>query len=408
MNDDGALHGVRVLDSSQMLSGPICGMRLGDLGADVLKIEPPRGEHNRHNGFGAEQVRGETPTFMGLNRNKRSVVLDLKQPSGLAAFIQLVKEADVFVQNFRVGTAERLGIGWDDLHAVNPRLVYAQISGYGEDGPLRERPGQDLLVQAMSGSMWSVGAEGDPPQPGALWAADAMTGYQATIGILAALHARDRSGEGQKVSVSMLASIFDCQVQELATFLNGGRTFPRSKVPSAHSWIPAPYGVFETADDWLVLAMAPLPRLGAALGDARIEAMDGEDDGVVHRDEIHGILREALRSKTTDEWVELFDEARLWSGPVAHYADLATHPQVVANEMIIEVEHPDGPVRMPAPPLRMTGNPPSVRRAPPRLGAHTEAALGEWLGWDDARIEEARSQGAFGAASASAANDAKT
>ena len=172
----GALDGLRVLDASQMLAGPICAMRLGDLGADVLKIEPPRGEHNRHNGFGALRVGDETPTFMGLNRNKRSVVLDVKQPAGLAALLELVAVADVFLQNYRVGTAERLGIGWEQLRAVNPRLVYAQISGYGEDGPLRDRPGQDLLVQAMSGSMWSVGAAGDAPEPGALWAADGMTG----------------------------------------------------------------------------------------------------------------------------------------------------------------------------------------------------------------------------------------
>ena len=232
----GALDGIRVLDGSQMLAGPICAMRLGDLGADVLKIEPPSGEHNRSHGFGAVRVGGETPTFLGLNRNKRSVTIDLKSAAGLAVFLELARAADVFLQNYRVGTAERLGIGWQQLHAVNQRLVYAQISGYGEEGPLRDRPGQDLLVQAMSGSMWSVGAKGDPPKPGALWAADTLTGYQVAIGILAALRARERDGEGQKVSVSMLGVIMDCQVQELTTYLNGGTTFPRTERPSAHAW----------------------------------------------------------------------------------------------------------------------------------------------------------------------------
>ena len=145
---DGPLTGLRVLDLSQMLAGPICAMRLGDLGADVIKVEPPgRGEHNRSHGIGGVRIGGETPTFLGLNRNKRGLALDLKQPAGLAVLCELVAVSDVVIQNYRVGTAERLGIGWDDLRAVNPRLIYCQISGYGEDGPYRDRPGQDLLVQ---------------------------------------------------------------------------------------------------------------------------------------------------------------------------------------------------------------------------------------------------------------------
>lgn len=395
---DGALDGVRVLDGSQMLAGPICAMRLGDLGADVLKVEPPTGEHNRSHGFGALRVGGETPTFMALNRNKRSVVLDLKTAAGLAAFLELARTADVFLQNYRVGTADRLGVGWHQLHAINPRLVYAQISGYGEDGPFRDRPGQDLLVQAMSGSMWSVGARDDPPQPGALWAADVLTGYQAAIGILAALRARDRTGEGQKVSVSMLGVILDCQAQELAAFLNGGTTFERGQRPSAHAWIPAPYGVYRTADAWLVLAMAPLPRLGEVLGEPRLAALTDEDDGVTHRDAIDAILAPILAARTTAEWVAFFDEQRLWSGPVLRYEDLERHPQVVATRLIEEVSHPvAGTLRLVAPPLRMSATPPTIRRPPPRLGADTADALRDWLGWDDRRIAAAAHEGAFGA-----------
>jgi len=394
----GALDGVRVLDASQMLAGPICGMRLGDLGADVLKIEPPHGEHNRRNGFGSVRVAGETPTFMGLNRNKRSVVLDLKSPAGLEALLALVSEADVFLQNYRVGTAERLGIGWQQLHLVNPRLIYAQISGYGEEGPLRDRPGQDLIVQALSGSMWSVGAADDPPQPGALWAVDAMTGYQATIGILAALHAREHTGEGQKVSVSMLATVLDCQVQELVTVLNADAPYERTRRSSAHAWIPAPYGAFRTSDSYLVLAMAPLPALGEALDEPRLAAMTGEDDGVRHRDAIHELLAARLIERTTDEWVAFFDAFRLWSGPVATYAELLEHPQLDTMEMIGQVEYPDGSsVRMPAPPLRLSATPATIRGAPPRLGADTERALNEWLGWDERQTKAAQAAGAFGA-----------
>jgi crotonobetainyl-CoA:carnitine CoA-transferase CaiB-like acyl-CoA transferase len=380
-----------------MLAGPICGMRLGDLGADVLKIEPPGGEHNRSHGFGSLRVAGETPTFLGLNRNKRSVVLDLKASAGLATFLELVRSADVVIQNFRVGTAERLGIGWKQLQQVNPRLVYAQISGYGEEGPLRDRPGQDLLLQALSGSMWAVGAHDDPPRPGALWAADVMTGYQATIGILAALQARLRTGEGQKVSVSMLGVLMDCQVQELTAYLNSGVTFERPALPSAHAWIPAPYGTYRTLDGWMVLAMAPLPALGAALDEPRLEAMTGEDDGVTRRDEITAILDAILATRTTADWIELFDRHRLWAGPVDTYATLADHPHVAAEHMIATLEHPRGTVRTPAPPLRLSATPPAIRRAPPQLGADTPSALRDWLGWEEPALEEAAHAGAFGA-----------
>ena len=398
MSTEGALDGIRVIDASQMLAGPICAMRLGDLGADVVKLEPPgSGEHNRTHGFGPLRIGGETPTFLALNRNKRSVALDLKHPDGLAALLDLVRVSDVFLQNYRVGTAERLGIGWDQLRAVNPRLVYAQISGYGEDGPYRDRPGQDLLVQAMSGSMWSVGAAGDPPQPGALWAVDAMTGYQAAIGILAALHARERTGQGQKVSVSMLGAVLDAQAQELVTFLNAGLAPERPAVRTAHALIPAPYGVYRAADGWLVIAMAPLAALGDALDDDRLRVMDDEIDGTTRQAEIEAIVAPQIARRSTAEWIALFDARRLWSGRVYTYAELATDPHVTATGAFVDVEHPvAGPLRMPAPPIRLSATDATVRLPPPRLGEHSAEILADVAGYDHARIEALRRSGALG------------
>ncbi len=179
----------------------------------------------------------------------------------------LVRSSDVFLQNFRHGTAERLGIGYEQLRQINPRLVYCSISGYGSTGPYRDRPGQDLVVQGYSGSMFSVGSADDPPEPGALRAADVMTGYQAAIGILAALHARERIGVGQHVEVDMLSVVFDAQLQELVTFLNAGRKPVRTAEASAHAFIPAPYGVYRTQDGWLTLAMTLLASLGEVLDD---------------------------------------------------------------------------------------------------------------------------------------------
>ena len=399
----GALDGIRVLDASQMLAGPICAMRLGDLGADVIKVEPTGpGEHNRTHGFGPTRIGRETPTFLGLNRNKRSISLDLKQRDGLAALHALVRASDVFLQNYRVGTAERLGVGWDQLRAMNPRLVYAQISGYGEDGPYRDRPGQDLLVQAMSGSMWSVGAAGDPPQPGAIWAVDAMTGYQAAIGILAALHVRERTGEGQKVSVSMLGAVLDAQSQELVTFLNAGLAPERPATRTAHALIPAPYGVYQAADGWLVLAMAPLAALGEALDDDRLRAMDDEIDGTTSRAEIDAILGPILASRSTADWIAFFDARRLWSGRVYTYAELATDPHIVATDAFIEIDHPvAGRLRVPAPPIRLSATDTAVRRPPPRLGEHGTEILADIAGYDDARIEALRAGGILGGAAES-------
>ncbi|HET9520706.1 MAG TPA: CoA transferase [Candidatus Limnocylindrales bacterium] len=400
----GALDGIRVIDASQMLAGPICAMRLGDLGADVIKVEPTgAGEHNRTHGFGPTRIGGETPTFLGLNRNKRSIALDLKHPDGLATLRDLVRGSDVFLQNYRVGTAERLGVGWEQLRAINRRLVYAQISGYGEDGPYRDRPGQDLLVQAMSGSMWSVGAAADPPQPGAIWAVDAMTGYQAAIGILAALIARGRSGEGQKVSVSMLGAALDAQSQELVTFLNSGLAPERPETRTAHALIPAPYGVYRAADGWLVLAMAPLAALGEALDDDRLRGMDDEIDGTTSRAEIDAILGPILATRTTAGWIAFFDERRLWSGRVYTYAELAADPHVLATGAFVDVDHPvAGRLRMPAPPIRLSATDSAVRLPPPRHGEHGDEVLAEIAGYDAARIAALRASGALGGTSGQA------
>ncbi|MCL6511151.1 MAG: CoA transferase [Anaerolineae bacterium] len=391
----GPLEGLRVLDATQMLAGPICGMRLGDLGADVVKIEPPgTGEWTRTHGFANAEINGHTTAQLGLNRNKRSVTINLKSPAGQSVLHDLVRHSDVFIQNFRVGTAERLGCGYEQLRVINPRLIYGQISGYGEEGPYRDRPGQDLIVQGYSGSMFSVGSSEWPPIPGALWAADAMTGYQLGMGILAALHAREKTGLGQKVSVNMLAVVMDCQSQELVTAFNLGIQPVRSRAPFAHAWVTAPYGTYRTRDGWINLAQAPVHVLGEALNNARLQQMTEWSDGMTYRDEIYQIVSEILPSKTTAEWLEIFDRYKLWAGPVYTYADLQNDRHVQATGMVISVEHPEaGTLRMPNVPIRMSETPASVRLPPPLLGQHTEEVLREWLHYDDERIHALREAG---------------
>jgi len=394
---EGPLAGLKVLDASQMLAGPICGMRLGDLGADVLKIEPPEtGEWVRTHGFANAELKGETTAFLGLNRNKRSVAINLKNKDGVEAFYDLVRQADVFLQNYRVGTAERLGIGYEHLRAINPRLIYCSISGYGEEGPLKDRPGQDLLVQAMSGSMYSVGSKNDPPLPGALWAVDSMTGYQAAIGILSALIARGRTGQGQKVSVNMLAVVMDCQTQELTTYLNLGIMPERTEAPFAHAWVTAPYGAYPTQDGYIVISQSALNVLGEALGSERLQQMVKWSDGMDHRDEIYELVKALTPTRTTQQWIEILDSYKLWSGPIYKYSDLEHDPHVQMTDMITSVQHPTiGKLRMPNIPLRLSETPGSIRKPPPLLGEHTLEVLQEWCGYSTAQLDALRSVGAI-------------
>lgn len=391
----GPLEGIRVLDGSQMLAGPLCAMRLGDLGADVIKVEPRSGEWTRSHGFANAEVAGETTALLGLNRNKRSLTIDLKDDEAREVFYDLVRKSDVYLQNYRVGTAERLGVGYEQLKEINPQLVYCQITGYGEDGPYRDRPGQDLLVQGYSGSMWSVGAKNDPPTPSALWAADAMTAYQSAIGILAALRDRERSGAGQKVSVDMWSVVMDCQAQEFTTYLNCGIQPERTEEPFAHTWCNPPYGVYPTADGYLVLSQLPIDVLGEALDDDRLRAITSWDEAHQWRDEIRRIVEQITPTRTTADWIDHLDSYKLWSGPVYTYADVEADPHVKARGMIQTVEHPTvGELRTPAIPIRLSSTPGAIRLPPPLLGEHTEEVLGELCGLDEARIAALRERGA--------------
>jgi len=391
----GALAGIRVIDATQMLAGPMAGTRLGDLGADVVKVEPPvTGEFNRTHGFGDSRANGEMTTFLAMNRNKRSLAVDLKSPEGLSVLHELAKSSDVFIQNFRRGTAERLGVGYEALRALNPRLIYCSITGYGTTGPYRDRPGQDLIVQGYSGSMFSVGKEGDSPTASALWAADVMTGYQAAIGILAALQHRASSGEGQHVEIDMLSVVLDCQLQEIVTFLNAGFKPERTHEQSAHAAMPAPYGSYQTKDGWLNLAMSPLPALGEVLGDDWLRTLDHYDDGHRLRDEVYAHIRSAFLHKSTAEWVDLCDVHGVWAGPVYDFPALAQDPHILAEKYFVDQpQRVGGSAKTVRIPLKMSSTPPEIRRGAPGLGEHTEEILAE-LRYTPEAIEELLRAGA--------------
>ncbi|WP_375449677.1 CaiB/BaiF CoA transferase family protein [uncultured Devosia sp.] len=390
----GVLSGYRVLDCSIAMAGPFAAMRLGDLGADVVKVEPLNGEWQRHVSAGGAKGNKINVSFLSLNRNKRSLAVDLKSEGGKAVLANLVKHADVFLQNYRPGVAKRLGVDYETLSALNPKLVYVSMSGYGETGPYVDRPGQDLLLQGLSGAMLSAGRDGEAPTPAGQFLVDAVTAYTAFEGVLAALLHRERTGEGQLVEVNMLDAITTLQMQELSVFTVAGKPQQRSAEPHAHAYIRSPYGTFATADGYIIVAFPALKTLGTVIGEPSFLAMDDERDAWALRDQVFAITRERLLSKTSAEWLKLMGDAGIWCGPVYGYADLVVDAQIKHNGTFVEYDHPtEGRVKTPGFAIRFSKTPSTVARGAPLAGEHTTDVLRE-AGYDDRRIAELMAQGA--------------
>ena len=374
----GILSGIRVLDCSIAMAGPFAAQRMGDMGADVIKVEPTTGEWQRHVSAGGARGNQINVSFLSLNRNKRSLAVDLKSAEGKALLLEMVKTSDVFLQNYRPGVAARLGVDYETLSKINPRLIYVSMSGYGEDGPYKNYPGQDLLLQAMSGAMMSSGAADQPPQPAGQYLVDAITAYTAFEGALAALFHRERTGEGQLVQINMLDAITTIQMQELSVFTVGGKPQTRSAEPHAHTYIRAPYGVYQTADGYISIAMASLKTLGKLIEEPFFADLDDETDSWTHRDEIFACVRKRLLKRTSAEWLELFRAHDIWCGPVYGYADLVEDPQIQHNGAFVEYDHAtEGRVKTPGFPIKFSKTPSTIERGAPVVGEHTREILAQ-------------------------------
>lgn len=372
------LAGVLVLDFSQFLAGPSCCLRLADLGAEVVKVERPRGGDLARQLQLADQAFGaDSALFHTINRNKKSFTADLKSPRDLERVKALIARADVMVHNFRPGVMDRLGLDFDTVARLNPRIVYAAISGYGARGPWREKPGQDLLVQALSGLAWLSGDAGQGPVPVGLSMADLMAGAQLCQGVLALLVRRGRTGRGGRVDISLLESAIDMQFEQLTAFLNGdGRQPPRDAVNNASVYLGAPYGIYKTADGWLALAMAPLAKLAELTGCKALDAYADSATWFKDRGRIKALLAEHLARKATAHWLALLEPADIWCAPVLDWPQLLRHEGFAALGLTQEIENPEhGVMRTTRCPLRVDGEVLTSPRGAPALGADNEEIL---------------------------------
>jgi crotonobetainyl-CoA:carnitine CoA-transferase CaiB-like acyl-CoA transferase len=391
----GPLAGIRVIDLSHQAAGPWCTSLLGDMGADVLKVEKPgRGDGIRHAGRRPPEL--GSLNFVGLNRNKRGITIDIGQEAGCALVRRLAAKADVVVENFRPGVMERHGIGWEQLRALNPRLVYCSITAFGPRGPLAQKPGMDLIIQATAGLMGHTGEEGGPPMKSAPPVADITTGIYAAYGIMGALLERDRpggSGAGQKVEVAMLDAVISMFSDIAANVLTDGTKY--GKFGTGHPDL-VPYQAFPAKDGWFVVACltnAFYNRLCDAL--ARPDLLQDprfvtNRERLKHRAEIVSVLSDIFRTRPRDEWIALLESHDIPACRVNTIGDILAHPQVAENDVIVKrTDQRGAQLSTIGPPVKLSGSPTRFERLAPALGEHTDEALREF-GLTDAELAELR------------------
>lgn len=393
-NSDPLLDGVRVLDLTRILAGPYCTMLLGDLGADIIKVEVPgRGDDTRQWGP-PFTTGGESAYFLAANRNKRSLTLNLKSERGRSILGELIQQADILIENFRVGTLEKWDLSYEQLKNLRPDLIYCTITGYGYTGPYRDRPGYDFIIQAMGGFMSVTGPEDGEPFRAGIAVADLSSGIYACNAVLAALYARERTGKGQRIDISLL----DCQVAMMSyvasNFLVSGE--PPQRFGNAHPNL-VPYQVFEAQDGYFAFVAGNDLQWANFCRAVGREAWETDPlfatnpARLTNRTKLVGLLNELFSTRSVADWIELCEGAGLPVGPINTMEAALSDPQVLARGMVMEVPHPtEGSVPLLRSPLNIPTAPSEVRYPPPTLGQHTDEILSELLNYDSEGIQALR------------------
>lgn len=387
------IEGVKILSFTHYWQGPSAVQNLADLGADVIKIESPNGAYERHWSGCNCYVNGMSVFFMLGGRNQRAIALDLKSEAGRNAIYDLVKEYDVVVENFKVGVMDRLGLGYEKLMEINPGVIYCSCSGYGLTGPKAKLPGQDLLAQGLSGLAELSGPGDRPASPVGVPIVDQHGAVLAALGILAAIHQREKTGKGCRIDNSLLNAAIDLQHEPLGYFMNGGTLTERPATGHCSRIHQSPYGIYKTKDGSITLSLTPYDKLKEMFSPGSLDNLT-PDDQMNNRLEFDKVVAMEMLKRTTAEWIDLFEQHAVWYAPVNYYPEVLKDPQIIHNEVVLEIDMPDvGRVKVLNHPVRYDGKVPPLRRNPPKLGEHTVEVLRE-IGYGDDAIGKMLESGA--------------
>ena len=380
------LQGVKIISFTHFLQGPSAVQMLADLGADVIKIEPPGGAYERSwSGLNSYQ-NGVSIFFLLGNRNQRSISVNLKSEEGREIVQRLVQEADVVVENYRPGVLDKLGLGYEALKQINEKLIYCSCTGYGSDGPYRDKPGQDLLLQSMGGLAWLNSKKDGPPTPVGTAIVDQHAAVLGSLGVLAALHERNRTGMGLKVDSNLYNASIDLQIESFSYHLNGFHMQDSFESGLSTKFHQSPYGIYKTMDGYLTVSVSPIEKLQEAFGHTHFEGLT-KDDQFSQRELFDRIICDQMKTKSTSEWFEIFEKHDIWHAPIQNYDEIEQDPQVKWNQVIAEMDHPvAGAVRVVNHPVRYNDQPLQIRITPPQFAEHTDEVLKE-CGYSDSEID---------------------
>jgi crotonobetainyl-CoA:carnitine CoA-transferase CaiB-like acyl-CoA transferase len=390
------LDGIRIVSLTHYLQGPSCVQFLADLGADVVKIERIGGAYERH-WSGAKAFLNEDSSvfFLMAGRNQRSIELDIQSDEGKSVLWRLVEKVDVLVENFRPGALDKRGFSYEEVKKRNPSIIYCSLTGFGSEGPSREKPGQDLLLQSLSGLAMLSGRASDPPVLIGTAIVDQHAATLGALGVVAALLRRERTGLGCKVDSNLLSAGLDLQIEPVNYHLNGAKLYDRSESGISSRFHQAPYGVFKTSDGWLTLSLADGSTLAKAFNDPKFNGWTKEDQ-FDRREAVNSLIANHMIAGSIAEWEAVFAAHGVWCARVNGYDEVLADPQVAANQSILEFDHPEaGKVRALGHPVRYDGKAPGIRRLPPSVGQHTGEIMQE-LGYAKEKIDSLRHSRAIG------------